>query len=237
MLGFLGLIELSEIDLQIASIETEIETSDDGSDLDKEVNDLMAKKAHLDGLVKKLKSELDDLKLFADKASTEKKKMDSQLFSAGVQPKTISEIQKRLGDLAKHVDELETKELEIMDKFDENNKLLDRLNKYISLKKEVLDKSVSEYKKLTVKGEIKLEELKRKRDELEPNIEPELTKMYNKIVISKGGMGMAEIIGNLCNGCHQTISMALLEQLRIEPEQIHYCNNCGRIVWMRGSEK
>lgn len=232
MQGFLELVQLAQIDWQIKVIETEIDTADDGRMAKKELDALKAMHAKLEPICKKLKTDLNDLKLQAEKAEGEKKKMDSQLYSTGINPKQISDIQTRLTHLKSVMDELETKELELMDTLEQADAKLAKISSAINQKTNELETKLTNYKNLKTKGEIKIAELEREREATRGIVEKELLRIYDKLRDQKG-VAMAEVTNDLCNGCHQPISVALYQALKTDPEELHYCNNCGRLVFMR----
>ena len=54
---------------------------------------------------------------------------------------------------------------------------------------------------------------------------------YERLRTRLGGVGVARLVGNRCDGCHLTLSAAELEQVRHLPEgQVYQCEQCSRIL-------
>ena len=54
---------------------------------------------------------------------------------------------------------------------------------------------------------------------------------YERLRSRLGGVGIARLVGNRCDGCHLTLSAAELDQLRHLPEgEIYTCEQCSRIL-------
>ncbi len=233
MNDYLHLVQLAEIDWQKHSIVCEMDTANDGRTQKKELDLLAQRVAQLELSAKKLNSQLEDLKFEEGKSQTEKKKMDSQLFSTGITPKTISDIQTRLEKVKKFLDELETKELELMDQLDSLNRGLSKHKETLDVMRGEYEKTVAGYKRITTKGEEKILELDILREQVREKIDKPNLALYDKLFAQKSGMAMVEIVNNQCQGCCQTVSVALLQALKEDPEELHYCNNCGRLVYVR----
>lgn len=233
MNDYLHLIQLSEIDWQKHSIVCEMDTTDDGRILKKEFELLLQKESQLDHALHKMNINLEEMKYEESKAQTEKQKMDSQLFSIGTTPKIIYDIQIRLEKLKKFLDELETKELELMDQIELVNKELTDIRDDLYIKRCEYEKTIENFKRITLKGEQRLAELETQREQIKSIIDKTNLTLYEKLLVQKSGIAMVEITNNECQGCHQTVSVALLQALKEYQEELHFCNNCGRIVYLR----
>ncbi len=236
MQGFSELVQLSLIDWQIRSTQNEIDTLDDGRACKKELEVINQKLSLALAKKKQISSLLDDLKFKYDKALAEKKKMETQLFSQVVSPKTISEIQTRLASINSHIDEVETGQLEAMEAFEKITASCDKLQAMSDQKTQELETITQKFKNMTVKGQIKLKELGLERDSIRKVIDPSLLTKYDRLAEQKMGLAMVEVINNLCTGCQQPISITLCDSIKSEPEEIHYCNNCGRMVFIRRTQ-
>lgn len=224
------------IDLQIRSIQNEIDSLDDGRACKKELEAINQKLSIALAKKKQVSSLLDDLKFKYEKASSEKKKMETQLFSQGVSPKTISEIQARLASINSHIDEVETGQLEAMEALEKITVSCDKLQAMSDQKTQELETITQKFKNMTVKGQIKLKELGLEREAIRKITDPSLLSRYDRLAEQKMGLAMVEITNNLCTGCQQPISVTLCDSIKSEPEEIHYCNNCGRMVFIRRTQ-
>ncbi|HWE57619.1 MAG TPA: C4-type zinc ribbon domain-containing protein [Acidimicrobiales bacterium] len=54
---------------------------------------------------------------------------------------------------------------------------------------------------------------------------------YERLRGRLGGVGVARLVGNHCDGCHLTLSAVELEQVRHLPDgEVYTCEQCGRIL-------
>jgi predicted nucleic acid-binding Zn-ribbon protein len=128
------------------------------------------------------------------------------------------------------IDELETKELELMVKADEVNahlkteqaKLNDMLKQFAS-QKTTLDQRESAIKK-------ELEELKAERDAKSKEIAEDIYEKYERIKRNKGGSAIVGVQHGNCQGCHLAVTPTVLHQVK-SGRAIVTCENCARILY------
>ena len=131
----------------------------------------------------------------------------------------------------KEIDELEERELILMDQYD-------------AAQKEVQAEGVKvkEYERIAANHQ---EELRKKRAVLEQQVKeltaelevlskqvptPELS-IYRRILHSKGDIAIVPIVnGNICNGCHMKLTQQTIANAKADAKIVH-CDDCGRIVY------
>lgn len=236
MQGIQGIIRLSQIDHEIRLIEREIETADDGSALISETQSLSRIISQGEALIKNVKNQLEDVKAQLEKANLEKKKIETSIFAPNNSAKKIEELQDHVKKISKFIDDLETKSIELMDQQEKYQEKLVKAKKLSEAKNSVYEQKSSDFNKLKLKGEIKIADLQRNKNDLRPTISPELLTVYDKLMKTKSGVAMVEVIGNQCNGCQQTIPSVITQATRDEPDELHYCNNCGRLIYIRRNQ-
>jgi uncharacterized protein len=68
-------------------------------------------------------------------------------------------------------------------------------------------------------------------DEVAPRVGGELRALYDQIRKRQGGVGVAALVGDTCQGCRVSISAVELAALRkLPPETVKRCENCRRIL-------
>lgn len=76
-----------------------------------------------------------------------------------------------------------------------------------------------------------LAEVVARRDAAAATVAPALLTTYERLRSRLGGIGVARLVGNHCDGCHLTLSAAELEQVRHLPDgEVYTCEQCGRIL-------
>lgn len=231
MSGITELIKLCNIDRKIRRIENEVNSADDGKQLITEIDSLTRDCAKFETVLYQLKAKTENIKNKVNSGVSEKKKMESRLYSDDMSPKQIENIQTHLKKLSAHIDELETSQLELLDKLDKYEAYKTKLQTKRDNLLEDYENKASKYKSLKNKAKMKLAALSRERDEHISRMDNENVVLYEKMKKRKAGIAMAEVENKLCTGCNQTISASLDQCLSEEPDEIHYCSNCGRIVY------
>lgn len=80
------------------------------------------------------------------------------------------------------------------------------------------------------KRESSLEELKKQEDELTPGIEESILYKFERIIKNKGGIGIVPVHGLVCQGCHMTLPVQMVNEARKE-EEFTFCPYCSRILY------
>jgi uncharacterized protein len=79
-------------------------------------------------------------------------------------------------------------------------------------------------------AEQELETLKAKRKELTDNIDPAFYTQYMNLLKKCRGLAVAEVIKEICQGCHMNIPPQLFVRIKNE-EDLFECPQCGRILY------
>jgi hypothetical protein len=76
-----------------------------------------------------------------------------------------------------------------------------------------------------------LEELTGRRDQAAAAVTGDLLARYEQLRMRLGGVGVARLVGNRCDGCHLTLPAMELDRVRhLGPEEIYQCEQCSRIL-------
>src|SRR6266511_1671717 len=76
-----------------------------------------------------------------------------------------------------------------------------------------------------------LESERAAREALAPTVGEDLRTLYDQLRSRQGGVGVAALLGNTCQGCRVSISPVELAAVRRQPaEQVKRCENCRRIL-------
>jgi predicted nucleic acid-binding Zn-ribbon protein len=70
-----------------------------------------------------------------------------------------------------------------------------------------------------------------KRADAMTEVPPNLVSTYERLRARLGGVGVARVVGNHCDGCHLTLSAVELDHLRhLPPGEVATCEQCSRIL-------
>ena len=76
-----------------------------------------------------------------------------------------------------------------------------------------------------------LEEKKRQRDAIKGDIRPDILKKYEMIRSRRGGLALAVVKEETCQGCYIHIPPQVYIQLKKGVEELMYCPHCHRILY------
>lgn len=130
----------------------------------------------------------------------------------------------------KELDELETRELELMEEADRLRGALNDAKSALAKTQEIVDGdlvSVADRRKnLTVE----LAELKEERAKLATGISPTVLPLYERLLKIKDGVAIAPMRDGRCGGCHMKLVASTVIKVQAEKE-LAQCEDCGRILY------
>ncbi len=155
---------------------------------------------------------------------------EQRLFAGGVSnPKELSSLQAEVAMLKKKRSDLEDSLLDIMVQKDDHTATEQRLEAEraeVSSNAEALGATVAQ---LTSEIDAELDHHTRERATLVPSVPQDLLKLYDQVRSAKGGVGVAALRGDTCEGCHTKLPAQEVERLRAEGG-LQRCDNCRRIL-------
>jgi predicted nucleic acid-binding Zn-ribbon protein len=80
--------------------------------------------------------------------------------------------------------------------------------------------------------EIELRALTTRRETLVRDVDPELMELYDDLREQKKGIGVAELVNGVCQGCHEKLSAMEMDRIK-HAEGVRRCEHCRRIVVLR----
>jgi len=131
----------------------------------------------------------------------------------------------------KEVDDLETKELELMEVVDEKKILRERANElFLQEKKLATEHSQALVEKQKVAKQ-KIQEVESGRAEAATKVEPESLALYERILKRRGVGAICLIMeSNKCSGCNIKLPPAVMHRLMADEELVQ-CSECSRILY------
>lgn len=76
-----------------------------------------------------------------------------------------------------------------------------------------------------------IEELARRREGAAGRVPESLLRQYERLRSKLGGVAVARLVGNHCDGCHLTLPATELDRIRhLPPGELVSCDQCGRIL-------
>ena len=129
------------------------------------------------------------------------------------------------------VDELETSELELMEKADNLRVHLQKSEDALALTQSMVDEEIAQLKLRATAVKKQHGEITAERERLASGIDEELISLYSRLMQSKGGDAVVSAEKGQCHGCHMKVVPATMIKLQAEKE-VTQCENCGRLLYL-----
>jgi predicted nucleic acid-binding Zn-ribbon protein len=170
----------------------------------------------------------DEISMVRDKAT----QTDKKLYSGTVNvPRELTALQEEMEALARRQRQLEDQELELM----EQAEPLDADLVTFAAERTALDEQavglIARIAEEEVSIDAELADVVAKRADAVVGVPPELLSEYVSLRGALGGVGVARLSGNRCEGCHLTLSAVDVDRIRRAPEdEIPHCTECNRLL-------
>ena len=163
----------------------------------------------------------------ARRETLEKRLFDGQVVAS----RELQAMNEEVKHLARHITELEDREIEVMEALEP----LDRELQAGDVTRDALEKDAQRLRAAvgTMETELdaELAEEGRARADAAATVNAELLARYEKLRAKLGGTGAARLVGGSCSGCHLTLSSMELDRVRkASPDAVSTCEQCGRIL-------
>ena len=209
---------------EIATLEAERRAiGDQERDARIVVDDLSAEQAKADSEVETVKA----------RRERDRSRMDAGLVT---NPKDLERMQHELVSLERRISSLEDAELEIMEKLEGAQQVLDGLG----IRAADIDARLAELgearddKQREIDAE--LATVTGERGPAATAIPADLMALYERLRESKGGVGAAHLRARQCGGCQLTLDASEISRIRsAQPDEVIRCEECQRIL-VRTSE-
>jgi predicted nucleic acid-binding Zn-ribbon protein len=190
---------------------------------------------------------LGELRLAHDAVTSEQKRLENEIDSVSrktdaeqkrlydgtiVNVKELDALQAEIKNLAARRGRLEDDVLERMERREELETRIASAETDVNGAREALERE-------TAGGVTELEQISRSSADLEEQraglaagIDEELLELYEDLRAQKRGVGVAELVDGVCQGCHQKLSAMELDRLK-KTTGIKRCEYCRRILVVR----
>ncbi len=193
----------------------------------------------LEGRTKELRLQRDDLggrqaalEHQIDASRTRRETIEKRLFGGQVvASRELQAMNEEVKHLARHISELEDREIEVMEALEP----LDRELQAGDVTRSTLDNDGARLRTIIATTEQGLEaeiaHENQARAGAASRVSDDLLARYEKLRSKLGGTGAARLVGGSCSGCHLALSSMELDRVRkAPPDAVITCEQCGRIL-------
>jgi predicted nucleic acid-binding Zn-ribbon protein len=163
---------------------------------------------------------------------TRRTEIEKRLYGGQVTAaRDLQAMDEEVKHLARHISELEDRELEIMEELepvDGELAVIDADLARLSVQAEDLRGAIAAQES-EIDSELSRERADRAK--LASEVPDDLLARYEQLRRKLGGTGAARLVGASCGGCHLQLPAMELDRVRkAAPDAIVYCDQCGRIL-------
>jgi uncharacterized protein len=235
----LKLLDVQELDTQLDGLRHQLATIPEAAQL----AELAGRRAEVDGAVRDLRVEVDDLTAEQKRADADveqvkaRKARDQGMVDAGsiTDPKALQRMLGELESLERRISDLEDAEIEVMERLEEAQANLEQRTAEL----EKLDRDLEALGHTRAHKARELEErlatVGADRKTTASGISADLLALYEKLREQKGGVGAAALRRKECTGCRLTLNPSDLARITAAPsDEVIRCEECSRILVRTG---
>jgi predicted nucleic acid-binding Zn-ribbon protein len=177
----------------------------------------------------KAKEEMKNLRASLDEAEMEREKSEKHMEEISTQ-REYEALEKEIKDAASREQSLR-KSLLAKEKYcSELEEQLEEQESLIELQEEEVRTETSKKDEELAKKQAQLDDLKQQEDLLSPGIDESILYKFERIIKNKAGIGIVPVHGLVCQGCHMTLPVQMVNEVRKE-EEFRFCPYCSRILY------
>lgn len=129
------------------------------------------------------------------------------------------------------VDELETKELELMETADTLRAAHQKAESALALTQSLVDEEIELLDQRAIQCNKQCEEVIGERKSLAADFDEDLLSLYDRLMKSKGGDAIVSAGTGQCSGCHMKLVPSTMISVQAK-KNVTQCENCGRILYI-----
>ena len=161
---------------------------------------------------------------------TRLKRQETRLYGGGASPKELGALQQEIAHLQAARSTQEEAVLAAMLAAEEAQAAVAKLETALREGEQIRERERAEQEaRLAALGE-RLAGLRERRSSLATSCDAAFLARYEVVRKARGGRGVAEVRGGVCQVCRVTVTAATLQQARAAAELVA-CPNCGRILY------
>lgn len=179
-------------------------------------------------LIKELKVKYRELEL--DVKETEEKiaTKSGQLFSAKTNELYKAFI-RELETLRASKDKIEDEMIQVMEELEKTEREEKQLEQTVAETEQETAERTKALEQDRVVHESELAKREAERTQIVAGLQPQMLRVYERIRVSKRGLGVVSITGGRCNGCLNPLPPQLVLEVS-KKEKLYFCEHCGRLL-------
>lgn len=224
--------EIQKIDLEVLAIEAE------EMGLKQEMERVSAEAAADEDGARKIGAEVEELDVFLKnvddriRQNLEQISKDEKRITSIKNTKELNAVTKEISAANKSKRQNEQEKANYASKLEEKRAALGALDTALNARRARLEELAGELESRRPVWKQAVDEKARQRDGIKAGLRPEILRKYENIRAKRGGVGLALIQDETCQGCHINIPPQVYIELRKGSEEIYTCPHCHRILYV-----
>lgn len=224
--------EIQKIDLEILAIEAEERGRKE------EIDRTSAEIAAHEDAARKLTAEVEEVSSFLKnvedkiRQNMEQIDKDEKRITSIKNTKELNAVTKEINAANKSKRQNEQEKANYTARFEEKGSALGSLEAVVREKRSHFEELVAGLESRRPVWKQAVDEKTRLRENVKAGLMPEIFKRYENIRAKRGGVGLALIRNETCQGCHINIPPQVYIELRKGTEEIYSCPHCHRILYV-----
>lgn len=181
-----------------------------------------------------------------DQVATKQSEFEAELESTETRADSVSrrlysgevsasrELQAMAADvdlLKERASQLEDSILEVLEKLEPLDRQVAEIEARLSTLQAERERAVSDLSSAESVVDSELDGVAAEREQIVPRVPDQLLRVYDQLRARLGGVAVARLVGNRCDGCHLTLPATELDRIRhLPPGEMVACDQCGRIL-------
>lgn len=157
----------------------------------------------------------------------------AKLFGGQItSPKELQDLEAESRALTTYLSDLSEEQFSALEALEKQQKTLKIARENLT---EVMSQTATKHSKLMGESQLlaeKLPAINKQREGLRAQVSPENYESYVKLLKSKGGRAVAEVIDSSCNACGVSVPPGDIQRAK-SPSEIAYCKTCGRMLYAK----
>lgn len=179
--------------------------------------------------IKSIKALIKSNELKLDELDIKLKKLEERRISI-IKEKELNAVDHEMIIVKSDRGEIEEKLIMDMDSLDEMEKSSKTLLSELENLQKQVSNDISEIQKKIKESEFIISQNKEKYNDLLKALSPQVISKFDKMLKSKNGIAVSEVINNVCSGCNFEIPASLAVDAA-KSDLIKNCTNCGRFIY------
>jgi len=226
----LVLCRLQEIDLALRQLEREASQLDDGTQSRKRAEQAHAQSEQAAKRARDLEHERKYAEEEMQGMEAKRKQYEKRMASGQVRNlKELEGMEKEVGLLQAGADRTADKVLLLIDELEGARQEADKLAATWQQCEQEAAEIAARYQVETARLKEAMAAQAAARKQVAAEVAPLLLRKYEELRTRKGGVAVVHAGGNMCGGCHVSVSVDLMRRAKAAAD-LTFCDNCGRVL-------